>query len=539
VFSSALLWNADRIGYLAQIPRVLGGVLRSRDLRRVELAFVGFNAAEWGVWIAMLVYAYDHGGATTSGAVAVVQLVPAALFAPVAGSLGDRYPPTRVLAAGYAAQAAAMGATATVLLMSGPPLTAYALAAVAATAVTVTRPAQAPLLPALARTPEELTAANVTAGWIESLSVLVAPALAGVLLGAGGAGAVFAVMAGAAAVSCVLVSGVTGPPAGCGADAGEALRAATEPGPRALVWLLGIEAVALGALDVLYVVLAIGVLHHGGGTAGYLNAAFGAGGVVGIAATVALVGRRRLAPALLGAVFLWSAALAGVAATPSLGAALLLIAVAGVARTLLDVSGRTLLQRVARPDALARVFGLLEAVSMLGYAIGSTLAAVFVALAGGRGAFALVAAGLPVATLLVFRHLFAADARALPVVEIARLRALPIFAPLGAPALEGLARELLPVEATAGTTIVAEGETGDRFYVVVDGDLQVSTGRVLHRGDSFGEIALLRDVPRTATVQALTAVRLDALDKETFLAAVTGHPGSRRAADAVVQALLH
>jgi MFS family permease len=535
------------MSYAAQIPRVLGGVLRNPDLRRVELAFVGFNAAEWGVWIAMLVYAYERGGATTAGLVALVQLVPAAIFAPVAASLGGRYPPTRLLAAGYVAQGAGMGATAAVLLAGGPSLVAYALAAVAATAVTITRPVQAVLMPSLARTPEELTAANVTSGWIESLSMLGAPALAGVLLGAGGAGTVFAVMAGVALAAALLVVPVRGPAA---AGAGSALAetfdglsvVAREPGPRALVWLLGVESVAIGALDVLYVVLAVAVLHHGGATAGYLNAAFGAGGVLGVAVTVALVGRRRLAPALLMALVLWAGALAILAAAPSMISALALLAVAGVGRTTLDVAGRTLLQRIARPDALARVFGLLEGVSMAGLAVGSIAASAFVGLAGGRGAFVCLAAVLPLSAVLVLRSVLAADSSVLPVVEIARLRALPIFSPLGAPVLEGLARALAPVEASAGAAVISEGEPGDRFYVVADGKLDVSVGGeqvgVLERGDCFGEIALLRDVPRTATVTARTAVLLDALDKGSFLAAVTGHDPSARAADELVHGRL-
>jgi len=535
------------MSYAAQIPRVLGGVMRNPDLRRVGLAFVGFNAAEWGVWIAMLVYAYERGGATTAGLVALVQLVPAAIFAPVAASLGGRYPPTRVLAAGYVAQGVAMGATAAVLLGGGASVLAYGLAAVAATAVTITRPVQAVLMPSLARTPEELTAANVASGWIESLSMLGAPALAGVLLGVGGAGTVFAVMAGVALAAGMLVVPVRGPAAaGAGnplADTLDGLAVvAREPGPRALVWLLGIESVAIGALDVLYVVLAVAVLHHGGATAGYLNAAFGAGGVLGVAVTVALVGRRRLAPALLVGLALWAAALGIVAAAPSTIAAFALLAVAGVGRTTLDVAGRTLLQRIARPDALARVFGLLEGVSMAGLAVGSIAASAFVGLAGGRGAFVCLAAVLPLSAVLVLRSVLSADSSVLPVVEIARLRALPIFSPLGAPALEGLARALEPVEANVGDVVIREGEPGDRFYIVADGELDVSVGGKqvggLERGDCFGEIALLRDVPRTATVTARTPVLLDALDKGTFLAAVTGHDPSARAADELVHGRL-
>ena len=106
---------------------------------------------------------------------------------------------------GYATQAGAMGATAAVILADGPPLAAYGLAAVAATAVTITRPAQAALVPSLVRAPEELTAANVVSSWVESAGILVGPALAGVILGLSDAGPVFLLFAAVAAVSAVLV----------------------------------------------------------------------------------------------------------------------------------------------------------------------------------------------------------------------------------------------------------------------------------------------------------------------------------------------
>ena len=411
--------------------------------------------------------------------------------------------------------------------------------------MTVTRPAQAVLAPSLARTPEELTASNVVAGWVESASLLAAPALAGVLLGLSGAGVVFAVMSVVALVAALLVAPIRGPAATGGggsvvADTIAGLRiVAHEPGPRALIWLLGLQAMAIGALDVLYVVLAVAVLGHGGETAGYLNAAFGAGGVLGVVATVALVGRSRLALPLAGGLVVWAAALAGIGAVSSTTAALALLAAAGAGRTVLDVAGRTLLQRLAQPEALGRVFGLLESVTMAGLAVGSVIAPVFVALAGGGGAFICLALLLPLSMLLVFRSLLAADQAVLPIVEIARLRALPFFAPLAAPELEMLARSLEPLEVPEGEAVVREGEPGDRFYVVADGEVEVTVGgahvKRLGRGDCFGEIALIRNAPRMATVTARSACRLDVLDKNSFVTVVTGHSLSARALDELVQ----
>jgi len=509
-------------------------VFRNGELRRVELAFAAFNSAEWSVWIAMLVYAYDRGGATTAGLVAFGQLVPACLIAPWTSSLADRHPPARVLAGGYVVQAAALGATAATLLAGGPALLAYVLAAAGASAVTVTRPTQAALLPALARSPEELTATNVVSGWIESVATLAAPALTGLLLAVGSPGTVFAVMAALTLAGGALVARITGP-ARLSHESDSATTAlavlAREPAARLLVGVLASQYVLIGALDVLFVVLAIGVLDLGGSGAGYLNAAFGAGGVLGIGVTVTLVGRRRLAPPLALGAAVFSGAFLVIGVWPTVGGTVVLLVAAGAGRTLLDVAGRTLLQRASPPDALAGVFGVLEAGSMAGLAAGSLLVPALIALGGARAASIGIGAILPAVALVVGRRLLAVDSSAtVPVVELSLLRSLPLFAPLGVPAIEALARELAPVDAEAGSTVIREGEPGDLFYVIASGELEVSSGgerlRTLGRGEGFGELALLLDVPRTADVTAMTDAHLYALGKEAFVSSVTGHPAS-------------
>ena len=248
-----------------------------------------------------------------------------------------------------------------------------------------------------------------------------------------------------------------------------------------------------------------------------------------------LVGRPRLAGPLAGSIAVWSVAFLGLAALPGVGAALGLLLLAGGAEKSFDVTGRMLLQRVARPDALAGVFGLLEWLQNGGYAVGSLLAPALVALGGAPAAFIGVGAILPLTALLTGRRLLDIDRHAtVPVVEVALLRSMPLFEALPPATLESLARALAPLTLSAGTDVIREGEDGDRFFVIADGEVDVvASGRhvsTLRRGDGFGEIALLHDVPRTATVTARTDVHLYALEREIFLVTLTGHAASHRSA---------
>jgi hypothetical protein len=300
-----------------------------------------------------------------------------------------------------------------------------------------------------------------------------------------------------------------------------------------LLGLLGAEFVLIGALDVLFVVLAIDVLSLGGSGAGYLNAAFGAGGALGIAATVRLVGRTRLAPPIAIAAAAWALASLALGLWPTALGAFALLAVAGAARTTLDVGVRTLLQRTVASEVLAGVFGLLEALDSTGLALGSLLAPALVGLLGARAAIAGLAIVLAAVLLATGRRLGGIDAHAdVPVVEVALLRSLPIFAALGAPLLEGLARACTPVEVAAGASVIRQGESGDRYYAIVDGTLAVTTGaahlQTVGRGEGVGEVALLAGVPRTATVTAQTPARLLAIDARQFVEVVTAHPASAR-----------
>jgi MFS family permease len=273
---------------------------------------------------------------------------------------------------------------------------------------------------------------------------------------------------------------------------------------------------------------------------GLLGAALGLGGIIGSSAAASLVGRPRIAPAFVVGVVVFGVPLIGIGVAPQPLVAVALLVGAGAGRSAMDAAGRLLLQRGTPNDVLARIFGILEESFQGAFGLGSLLVSWLIASRGPE--FALVVAGLwlPAVVVVASRSIWRIDRSAtVPAERLSLLRAIPMFASLSPATAEWLARNLVPVWVDAGGWIIREGDVGDRFYIVDEGEVGFFVGgRRVGRescGSCFGEIALLRDIPRTASVLALTDVSLFALDRGPFIEAVTGHPASRRAAERLVE----
>jgi MFS family permease len=526
-------------------------VVTNRGLRRIGLAWAMITTASWAYVIALLVYAYDQGGAAAVGLVGLIRVLPAFISAPVAGVLGDRYPRNRVMLGVSIARTSFLAAAAAVLVADGPPWLVYALAACVSLSASMVRPMLSALLPQLARTPEELTAANLVLTTIESSGIFLGPALGGILLAATNPETVFVTAAVAFFVASLLMAGISSPAVVGrepeGGIVGEFFAGfglvGRDRNLRLIIGLYGAQTLVAGALNVLIVVAALELLDLGEAGVGFLNSAVGIGGLLGALGAFALVGRQRLASDFAIGLVLWGVPIALIGVFPRPPAALILLGIVGVGNTIVDVAALTLLQRTVPDEILTRVFGVVQSVFVGTTGLGAIVAPLAIELVGIRWAMIATGALLPLLAALLWRRISALDAEALaPLRELELLHAIPLFRPLPATTLEQLASSLVPVKASPGTEVIREGEAGDRFYVIVSGEVEVSSkGKPLTTqgpGDHFGEIALLRDVPRTATVTAKTDVELYALERDEFLSAVTGHAASAQAADAVVSTRL-
>ena len=516
--------------------------LRNRRLLRVQAAYVLYNIVEWASSIAILVWAYDAGGVRAASALAVVQLVPSALLASPAATWLDRLPRARALTLGYATQSLTMGAIGLALAVDAPSAPVVVLAALGAVAMTLTRPVHHALLPEICDTTAELTASNSTSGWAEASGVFLGPLVCGGLILVAGPSGVVLAMAAASALGASVTLRLTTYPSAPRTGLPEAkqqhlLRTVLhDPAARLLSGLVFALNTLVGLGDILLVVLAFDLLELSAAGPGLLNAAAGFGQIVGAAATVVLVGRRRLAAAVVVAAVVagLTFGISGLVSAPVV--AVLLIGLFGAGKLFFDIATRTLVQRLLPDRLLLAVFGLQESLMMAAFALGSLAAPLLVAAFGPRGAFAVAGAFLPVVALLAYPRLRRLDGAAQVPADVLRLLLdVPLLAVLPPRIVERLALDADPVAVQPGEAVIVEGDPGDRFFVIDQGRVTVTReGRVLRElgpGAWFGELALLRDIPRTATVTAETAVSLWTVERDTFLAAVGAATRSREVAD--------
>jgi MFS family permease len=530
-------------------------VFRNPNLRWLELAWTASIIGHYAYLIAVSVYAYEVGGGTAVGLVFLARLIPAAIAAPFAGLLGDRFPRERVLIGTNLTRIVLVGAAAIAALADAEPIVVYVLAIAATVVNTPFRSAQAALTPTLARSPSELTAANAVASGVDSLAFFIGPALAGIFVAVTSTGVVFAITAGLVVISTLFLLLIESEEAERPRAEIEASTVMTElfAGFRVigsnrslsvLMALVAAQPAVAGAVQVFVVVASVELFDLGTGGVGLLNSAIGIGAFLGAIAALSLTGVRRLSPAFMAGIATWGFPLILLGIWPEAALAVVLFAVIGFGNSIAMVAGMTLVQRTVADEVMARVFGIIQMLVMVSMGIGAALAPVLISAFGIEGALIAAGAFLPVLVALLGRSVARIDAtaKAPSADELRILTGVPIFTPLPGASLEHLATRLVPLRVEAGSVIVRQGDEGDRFYIVADGELEVSQDHVaiggLVAGDYFGEIALLRDMARTATVTATTDAVLYALDREDFLAAVTGHAQSAEAAESVMSARL-
>jgi hypothetical protein len=521
--------------------------LRSPNVRRIELGW-GFSVVgEAASTVALVVFAFAAGGAGLVAVYGLFRMLAGVTVALGIAGIGDRVRSEVPLRVSTALKAILLTLATVTAAMDGPALGVIVLAASSSGLEGAYRPLQAATLQWLVRTPAELAAANVVASMMESTGNLIGPVVAGVLLAVADPTASIALAAaffGLAWLSLLRLTVESRRPASGSNrvlhDMVTGVKAFVRLAPPGGFAILAFaQTFVRGAVTVLIAVLAVDVLALGEQAVGWLNAALGVGGLIGGVIAAAVVRVTRLGRTFIAGVLLWGLPLVLLWLVINPAVAYLAFVAIGIGNAMEDVGAFTLVTRLLSPRMTARVLGVLELAALAGIGLGSVAAPSLLDAFDMRGTLALLGLALTGLTIAHARR-FARIDRTMPQPgrEVDLLRNLPIFAPLPLAITELLTTELRPQEFESGSVVMREGDPGEEFHVIASGSASVTVRGEprpsLGSGDCFGEIALLRDMPRTATIIAAEPLHTLALRREQFLTAVASSARSGVAAESFV-----
>ena len=511
----------------------------ARALPWLVAGYAGATISEWAVWLAVLVETQQRAGNAAAGWVALGLLSPAVLGAPIAARIFDGARPIRALVVVYAVQAAAAVGAAAAMATDAPLALVLVSGALAMAGITFVRPAFTAISPGIVSSAREFATSSLVGGYCDSASVLVGPLLATVLLSWHGAPAVLVATAGMAIVGLVAAARLvpldrSSPPHDGTARPSVAAALRTVGRRRHVPALLAVLAavhVLMGVLSLMFVVLAAEDLDMGTSGAAVLSTAFGIGALVSVVGATFVARSGRVAPAAIVALASMACSMLVLGAFTELGVALLALPLAGFGRSLLDVTGRMLLMRAAPPQYVASLCSIVEILIGVGMALGTAFGQLALAVTDAPGGLMAFGGVLTLLLAATARSVWRSDQLSeVPLAAIALLRSNRVLAPLPPAELEIVARSARERSVAVGETLIREGEPGDSYFVVASGEVEVSIAgrsvRTLRRSDGVGEVALLTDAPRSATVVARTRAQVLEIDRAAFLAAVTGNAAS-------------
>jgi MFS family permease len=521
--------------------------LGSRDLRLILLAYVLDDTGTWAYNVVLIAYVYGRTGSPGwVAAVVSTRWIVGVIVSGPAGVISDRYDRRRVVQVGALISAVVAGVLTALVAADAPILILLVCAAVLTVSASVNRPASDALVPEVV-SERDLSAANAMIATLQNLVVVLGPALGGLLLLTGAPATGIAVNAVSFLVSAALFS-LVGTRARGDASPGEGMFASLAEGWRVLlqhrtaftlVLLLVVDSAVFGAASVVFGPVSE---HVGTGANGYsyLIACQALGGVLGAGLGDRLATRTHLAPVLIGAFLVECLPLAFLTATGSPLAAALLQIPFGVGMVIIDVLGMTALQRDLPREVLGRANSLMLGMVSAATAAASLIATALLSTVGLTATVVSVGVGFPLIALLGIPTVRRNERSAESFVEqlgerVELLQGLDLFTGASRATLEQLARATQPVVAEADSVLIRQGDPADALFVLAHGTVAVEVtedGRVHPRPDVtapayLGEIGLLRAIPRTATVRAVTNCRLLKIGAADFRAALDTAAASR------------